>query len=202
VPLHSKKQINNGIVALWKINESFDELVELIPAHWLKNIDLTQVSRHNLAARALANEVCPDFDYLEKDAYGKPYFESALHKISITHAGEFAGFMLKEGEECGLDMEKVTTRIQRISSRFMREDELSYKEHGLKGMYLVWCAKETMYKYYGMKALDFKEHMKVLPSSITNGHGTLIGQIKKGNYFKELKMEYSEFDNYIIVNTV
>jgi phosphopantetheinyl transferase len=202
VPLHSKKQINNGIVALWEINETFDELVQLIPDHWLKNLDLHRVSVHNLAARALANEVCPDFDILEKDEYGKPFFESALHKISITHSGDFAGFMLKEGDECGIDMEKMTNRIERISSKFLREDEESFREYELKGLYMVWCAKEAMYKYYGQKALDFREHLRVYAADLKEVQGTIKGLIHKDNFSKELELQYDCFENYIIVNTI
>ncbi|MBR9861626.1 4'-phosphopantetheinyl transferase superfamily protein [bacterium] len=202
MPLYSKKQINNGIVALWKINESFEELLEIVPSHWLENIDLKRLSIHNLAARALANVVCPDFEILEKDEFGKPYFESAIHKISITHAGDYAGFMLKEHEDCGIDMEKLTDRIFRIQSKFIREDEESFAIQGKIGLFMVWCAKETMYKYYGMKALDFKKHLKLIPQDINSDTGKILGIIEKGDYYKELEMEYESFDNYLMVNTL
>ena len=95
----------------------------MLPNSWLKNLDVDKLRPHNLAARVLAHTVCPGFDILEKDEYGKPFFESTAHKISITHAGNYAGFQLKEGDDCGIDMEHITHRIERIVSKFIREDE-------------------------------------------------------------------------------
>ena len=201
MPLYSKKQINNGIVALWNIKETKDELLEMLPTSWLKNLEISKLSTHNLAARVLANTVCPDFDILEKDEYGKPYFESTDHKISITHAGEFAAFQFKEKEDCGIDMEQLTNRIERIVSKFMREDEKDFLQHHKKGMYAVWCAKEALYKYYGLKSLDFRDHLKLAYAPLKE-QGILKGYIKKEHYYKELELNYEFFDEYLLIHTV
>jgi len=200
LPLHSKKQIKNGIVALWEINETKEELLKMIPSLWLKNLDIDKLSRHNLAARVLANTVCPEFDILEKDEYGKPYFESSACKISLTHAGNYAGFMQKEGGDCGIDMEQVTDRVRRIVSKFVRDDEQDFLKHDLNGMYLLWCAKEALYKYYGLKALDFKENMWVEYEELKNT-GSLLGHIKKGDYYKQVNFDYQFFSEYLLVHT-
>lgn len=172
----------------------------MLPEEWLDTLDLERVSTHNLAARVLAHQVKPDFAPLEKDEYGKPYFESANHKISITHAGEYAGFMLTEKRECGIDMEEITERVKRIKSKFVREDEEAFSDEGLKGLYAIWCAKEAMYKYYGLKALDFKKHMKVNFQKLQK-KGILVGQIAKDDYSKTLQLNYEFFDNYLILHT-
>ncbi len=202
MPLHSKKHINNGIVALWKINESFDELLDLVPDSWIAGLAIDKLSKHNLAARTLANEVCPGFELLEKDEYGKPYFESAVHNISITHAGEYAGFMLKEDSECGIDMEHITSRIKKLGPKFIREDERHFSQLGLEGMYMVWCAKEALYKYYGLKALDFKKHIRVEEIETIDSSGSLVGHINKGKYSKSIKMQYQFIEDYLIVHTI
>jgi phosphopantetheinyl transferase len=200
VPLHTKKHIKNGKVALWHITESKDELIDLLPLSWQANLDMEKVSVHNLAARVLAHTVCPDFDILEKDEYGKPYFDSEDHKISITHAGDYAGFMYTMRRDCGLDMEKITERVRRIQSKFVREDEEAFLTDDLRGLYMLWCAKEAMYKYYGLKSLDFKKHIKVDYQSLAE-NGTLTGYIDKGEYSRTLELEYTFFDNYLILHT-
>lgn len=172
----------------------------MVPSKWIEGVNIEKLSRHNLAARVLAHQVCPDFEILEKDEYGKPYFESSNHKISISHAGEFAAFQLKENEDCGIDMEELTERIKRIATKFVRSDEEELMNLGLNGLYLIWCAKEAMYKYYGLKALDFKANMKVDFINV-EGSGSFIGHIKKGDYYKRLVLDYSFFENYLMVNT-
>jgi phosphopantetheinyl transferase len=201
LPLHSKKHIKNGIVALWDITESKEELLEALPNSWLRNIDLKKASAHNVAARVLANSVSPEFEILEKDDYGKPYFESATKKISITHAGRFAGFLQKEEENCGIDMEEITPRIERIVPKFVREDEKQFLDLGLNGMYAIWCAKEALYKYYGLKALDFRDHLK-LDFAPLGKSGILTGHIAKGEYQKTLELQYDFFDEYLLVHTL
>ncbi len=173
----------------------------MLPESWLTNLEIPKLSVHNLAARVLAKTVCPDFDILEKDEYGKPYFESADHKISITHSGQFAGFMFKEKEDCGIDMEEITGRVKRIVPKFFREDEKQFLEHDLRGMYIVWCAKEALYKYYGLKSLDFRDHLKVDYANIEDS-GKIVGHINKGEYSKQLTLEYNFFDQYLLVNTI
>lgn len=175
--------------------------MDLVPTSWLKGIDTAKISKHNLAARALANEVCPGFELLEKDKYGKPYFESANHYISLSHSGKFAAFMLNKDDECGIDMEQITDRIHRIAPKFMREDESGYQQQGTKGLYTVWCAKEALYKYYGLKALDFRQHLKV-ESKELGSEGELKGYIEKGNYAKEVGLSYWFIEDYIIVHTL
>lgn len=172
----------------------------MVPSKWLDGIDLVKLSKHNLAARTLANTVCPEFEILEKDEYGKPFFESADHRISITHSGKYAGFMLKEDDECGIDMEHISDRIERIRSKFLREDESEFANHGLHGLYLVWCAKEAMYKYYGLKALDFKRDMKVEYGPVSD-QGQFRGHIEKGDFKQTLELSYEIWEDYIIVHT-
>lgn len=174
----------------------------MIPEEWLNGIDTSKLSKHNLAARTLANEVCPGFDILEKDEYGKPYFDSAKHKISITHSGKFAGFLLNEVGECGIDMEQITPRIKPLGSKFIRQDEESYSELGIEGMYMVWCAKEALYKYYGLKALDFKEHLRVEPLDKIEQSGQFKGFIQKESYNRVVDLNYEFIDEYLVVYTL
>ncbi len=200
MPLHTKKHIKGGIVALWHITETKEELQSLLPKTWLDALDLGKVRTHNLAARVLAHQVKPDFSPIEKDEHGKPYFESANHKISITHAGEYAGFMLTEKRECGIDLEEITERVRKIGNKFMRADEELFLKEDLRGLYTLWCAKEAMYKYYGLRELDFKNHMKLDYQKLAE-KGTLTGHILKNDYTITLELDYEFFDNYLILHT-
>jgi phosphopantetheinyl transferase len=200
VPLYTQNDLDQGATALWLITESKEELLAMLPAAWRATIDLTKVSAHNLAARVLAHTVCPNFDILEKDEFGKPYFDSEEYKISITHAGDFAGFMYTQNRECGIDMEEITERIRRIQTKFVREDEEAFLTQDLRGLYAIWCAKEAMYKFYGLKALDFKKHLKIDYAPLAE-NGSLRGHINKGEYSCSLELKYYFFDNYLILHT-
>jgi hypothetical protein len=98
-------------------------------------------------------------------------------------------------------MEEITERVRRIQSKFLREDEEPFLAEDLKGLFAVWCAKEAMYKHYGLKALDFKNNMK-LDYQALKDKGTLIGHIFKEDYSVSLELDYEFFDNYLILHTV
>ena len=108
--------------------------------------------------------------------------------------------MYTEDRECGIDIEQITHRIERIQHKFIREDEKAFAEAGLKGMYMVWCAKEAMYKYYGLKALDFKANLQ-LKFGPFDQEGTLQGIISKNEYKKAMNLHYQFFDEYLLIHT-
>ena len=188
------------MVALWRIEETKEELFDLLPDTWKAKLDINSMNSHNVASRVLAHTICPDFDSIEKDEYGKPYFISKDYLISITHAGEYAGFMYTEDRECGIDIEQISSRIDRIQHKFIREDEQKFAESGLQGLYMVWCAKEALYKYYGLKALDFKAHLK-LQFEPFEKEGNLKGIISKNEYKITMDLHYQFFDEYLLIHT-
>jgi 4'-phosphopantetheinyl transferase len=189
------------MVALWRIEESKDNLFSMLPQPWKDQLNYNQLSPHNIAARILAHKLCPDFDCFEKDSFGKPYFESKNLKISITHSGNFAGFMYTSDDSCGIDIELISDRINRIKHKFLGEKENQFESLGLKGLYLVWCAKEALYKYYGLKGLDFKKNLKVDYTSIQTS-GEITGRISKEDFQITLNLHYQFFDEYLLIHTL
>ena len=77
---------------------------------------------------------------------------------------------------------------------------MAFTESGLKGMYMVWCAKEAMYKYYGLKALDFKANLRLRFEPLQHT-GVLQGNISKNEYEKTMKLNYQFFDEYLLIHT-
>jgi len=65
---------------------------------------------------------------------------------------------------------------------------------------MVWCAKEAMYKYYGLKALDFKANLQ-LQFEPFDQEGTLQGIISKNEYKKAMNLHYQFFDEYLLIHT-
>lgn len=81
------------------------------------------------------------------------------YHVSITHTKGWAAMMLSEDHSVGIDIEYISDRVDRITSRFLRPDE----QQSTLGECLVnWCAKEAVYKYYSDLDLRFNE-MRALP---------------------------------------
>jgi 4'-phosphopantetheinyl transferase EntD len=63
----------------------------------------------------------------------------------------------------GIDIEKIKPRIEKVRDKFINpeEDRLIGKERELEQLTLAWCAKEALYKLFGIRNLDFRENMQV-----------------------------------------
>jgi 4'-phosphopantetheinyl transferase EntD len=82
---------------------------------------------------------------------GKPMLNNGLN-ISISHTRGYIAIILSETKNVGIDIEYVSDRVEKISSRFMREDESA---DDIMSLLVHWCAKETLYKLFSSEHLDF-----------------------------------------------
>ena len=82
---------------------------------------------------------------------GKPILNNGL-TISISHTRGYIAIILSETKNVGIDIEYVSDRVEKISSRFMREDESA---DDIMSLLVLWCAKETLYKLFSSEHLDF-----------------------------------------------
>lgn len=82
---------------------------------------------------------------------GKPMLNNGLN-ISISHTRGYIAIILSETKNVGIDIEYVSDRVEKIASRFMREDESA---DDIMSLLVHWCAKETLYKLFSSEHLDF-----------------------------------------------
>nr|WP_314698114.1 4'-phosphopantetheinyl transferase superfamily protein [uncultured Prevotella sp.] len=94
---------------------------------------------------------------IQHNTDGKPFLKD--YNISISHTIGYVVVILSREYQVGIDIEYVSERVNRITSRFLRDDELF---HNTRDLLLIWCAKETAYKLFSSEHLAFKE-IKVNP---------------------------------------
>jgi phosphopantetheinyl transferase len=198
----------NSILAIWKIEESKEDLLLLIDErlHEIskpKNVH-DSVGKHWLASRALLLQL---FDKqkveVHKDMNNKPslVIDSKPYFIAITHSYEYAAVMISDIHEVGLDLERIDTRIGRVANKFINEEEQTYiskvsPEDLNQFQTIIWSAKETMYKIYGKKELDFKKHMNVEAFKINQKN--IKGLVLKEEEEHQLELQIDNIDNYVL----
>ncbi len=157
------------IVKIWKITESFDELMQTVQ---LKPKSLQRVLKMKsglhqcgfLSVRRLIAE----FGYSDVDLHynenGKPYLEDGKY-ISITHSFNYSAIIVSD-LKVGIDIEKQRPIISNIASKFvdyefgyLKESEQEY----IRKLTVIWCAKESLYKLFATPGLSFKQHILVIP---------------------------------------
>ena len=209
VPLFKKISPDpNSILAIWKINESKEDLLQLIDER-LHEVSKPRevhdnVGKHWLASRALLLQLFDKHKVeVHKDINNKPSLvvDGQSYYIAITHSYDYAAVMISDTHDVGLDMERIDTRIGRVAKKFVNEeedlylskvslDELNYYQT------IIWSAKETMYKIYGKKELDFKLHMSV--EAFDKSQEAILGRIHKGDEKCILNLQLDCIDNYIL----
>lgn len=120
--------------------------------------------------------------------------------LSITHSNQYAAVLFSKTQHVSLDLEKIDMRVKRVSRKFVngaeREMLLSSLNQTLS-LTTIWSAKETLYKFYGQKGLDFKQHMTVF----IHNPSALRGCIHKVNpIFYDIQTE--QVEDYILTYIV
>jgi phosphopantetheinyl transferase (holo-ACP synthase) len=134
---------------------------------------------------------------IHKDENNKPtlYIDHEKYFISISHSYEYVGIMFSKTHEIGFDIEKIDDRIHRVSHKFLNENEQKFAESKLSKT-LIWSAKESVYKWYGKKELDFKDNMEMIEFK-ENTEGEFLSILNKNGVKKELVMQYFLIENYV-----
>ncbi len=188
MPLSLKLEINKSIFGLWTIDESLGELKQDF------NIAL-QEEKENLkkfknpsrqiewmATRMLTYELLDEKVIIDYNKFGKPSLRNDKRQISISHTQGMVAVQIGN-KYAGVDVERISGRVAKIAHKFLSPTELKAIDikNQLLHMYAYWGAKETIYKIYGRKRLDFKENIKIDPFKIET----------KGSIKANLKIEHT-----------
>ncbi|MDH3329741.1 MAG: 4'-phosphopantetheinyl transferase superfamily protein [Desulfobulbaceae bacterium] len=88
---------------------------------------------------------------------GSPGLKSVLHSdrlpsVSISHSGRFAAGMAANNKVCGVDIQKITDKTQKVVTRFAESDEIRLLAETMpdlnktQHLSLLWSAKEAIKK--------------------------------------------------------
>ncbi len=207
MPLYLQKNIAPDVIlAVWQITESIADLKQLLGNGFFEHEMQQKMERgtalHYLASRVLLICQFPNARVnLHKNKFNKPMLEidGMPHFVSITHSHNYAGIIFSKTMETGIDLELIDKRINRVAHKFMNAHELSYAgdEHQILAKTLIWSAKEALYKIYGEKEVDFRQHLSIY-AFVPAREGTLQTRIKKNDYENQVEIKYACFDNYVL----
>ena len=208
MPLSLKLNNENYTFGLWTVNESIEELkkyFEDAPSEEQENLKKFKNPSRQIewmATRKLIYELLNKKVIIDYDEFGKPSIRNSDKQISISHTKGLVAVQISE-EIAGVDVELVSERVAKIAHKFLNTPELSSLDlnNQMLHMYAHWCAKETVYKIYGKKRLDFKKNIIIEAFKIENE-----GYIKAKLQTKEVKiynLKYFVYEadnnNYMVV---
>ncbi len=208
--LFYKKVIKNASIGVWEINEPVEELYKKVnlsekEQQIFEGLKTISRKRHWLSYRLILpylvkpEELCA-IDY---DVYGKPYLNNGVRHISVSHSGKFSALIVSPNKSVGIDIEKVDPKIYNIAHKFLNNKEVpcTVGKNSLQKLYIIWAAKESLYKLHGKKNILFKDNIKIKPFTF-KGYGEVRGKINSEEHNKCYDLFYQTLENYILVYSV
>jgi len=176
MPLVYQQNINEVTkMGVWHITETEAFFLQQVPlqkeiTHWHKRLQ-------HLAGRYLLKELYPDFPVaLIKIAdTRKPFLEDEAYHFSISHCGDYAAVMVSKAYRVGVDIERVTGKINAVMHKFLTPAESSLLPgNGPEAAAtLLWSVKESVYKWKGTGGVDFRKHINIKKLEDRNNEGVV-----------------------------
>jgi len=193
-------------LAIWNTEESVADLCRTLDYPFPALPDRVESRQKEwLAIRILLKRLLElnTIPVLVYDEMGKPSLPGSPYAISISHTKNYVGILLSRSDACGLDLEIIHPRIKKIAGRFLSDEEQQHwnPDSPLPELYIVWGAKEVLYKIYGKGGIVFKEHLHVEPFSI-QVEGIVKAGIEIENYSKLHEVRYKQIGELILTYAI
>jgi phosphopantetheinyl transferase len=160
-------QSENYHICIWHCTESLDELYAMLPDDMAvreeaeRNFQSPHRIREWVTARVLICSMMGrqvPISYDEQGAPHLPDYEGL--DVSISHTGDFVAVAIAEHGVIGIDIEKISEKVERVQSRFLRGDE---QAESLEQLIVHWSAKETAFKMLRRTKVNFLQHLFIAP---------------------------------------
>lgn len=148
---------------------------------------------HRMSGREVRGKVL-------KDENGKPRLEHSDYEISLSHSGEFVA-VLAAPLAVGVDIQRLVPKITRLAPKFMRSEESAclHPEFDIEHLHVFWGAKESLYKAYAKRTLDFKTNIIIRPFQYQRTGGSFRGVLNIGGTERFFQLYYRLIQNYVLV---
>lgn len=207
--LLEKNTVEQGAtLAIWKITETVDELLEMLDLDPFVIAEIAQFTSEKrkleyLAVRVMLNEVLGTKKSIVYEPNGKPCIADGSYQISITHTGQYAAIILHPTLRLGIDIERIAERVVRVQGKFLSARELAFVDAATAKTHLalMWSAKEALYKIVQQTEIDFTQHFSIAPFTPYLS-GTMSAQETKTAAAERFELSYRVFPEFVLVWTV
>lgn len=203
--LRSTHPFSGTTLGLWHIAEPetfFKEALPLSIAEAQEMTDMQQKRRLEwLSSRWLLHKITGSTHRLPlaKDAFSKPFFldQPDLY-CSLSHSQGVVGALIS-AQNCGCDIQVLVEKMPRLASKFLGEVEFDFVAQFPESVrfelfHLYWTAKESLYKTYGLKALDFRKNIFVEDVEWDGQTGKAKGVIEKNDFWHNYQLRFGKLE--------
>jgi phosphopantetheinyl transferase len=209
MPLILNREIESQTrLGVWKINEEKEALKEQVELYSFEEEQYASFKsevrkKQWLSYRVLLKKMLsPDPVCLEYDAFGKPHLRKTGLYLSISHSGDYSAVITSENRPVGIDIERLRDRIYRIREKFLTKDENQHigETNRLEKLYVVWGAKESLYKIYGKPDLNFQRDIFIGSFDyLCSEKGWCSAEMKTPDGLGNYDIFYERISDYMLV---
>lgn len=108
---------------------------------------------------------------------GAPRLRNRKEHIGVSHSADFVAVIISD-KPCAVDIERLSRNFSGAASRYITAAERGLSDdRRLEAV--LWCAKETLYKYSGRQGLDFLRDLCI--ELVDFESGIVVGRICNGD---------------------
>jgi 4'-phosphopantetheinyl transferase len=205
MPLLSLFKDNQSAVAIWKIEEQEDQLINLLTSH--DSIPGT-ITHPNKRAEAIAGKVTTAlllkefgqvYEGVIKNEHGKPFLKNSNFQLSQSHSFPYVAVIISDNQNVGIDIEQPKKNLAIVAPRVFSQVELKRTGTDLTRLCIYWCAKEALIKLYGKKDLRLIEEISVEDFTFQT-KGSFTGRITRKGHEKSYALYYLVQEEFILVH--
>ena len=204
MPIYRTYKKGDLVVGVWKVDETIGQLRSMfhqfsIYEEGFMRFKVEKRKQEWLAVRVLLKELLGEEKRIVYLPSGKPCLEDGSACISFSHTSGYVAVAIHPSAEVGVDIEQYATRVQRLASRFVRDDEQVSVASGdeIYALLLHWSAKETMFKLMEEEAVDFLEHMRIFPFTLQES-GQMEAQEFRSPKEQKFLIHYDTHPDYVL----
>lgn len=204
MPLLKRIKTETGEWGVWEINEEESWFLDNLVLYPSEKNELEKIKGKRrtewLAARYLVH-LLSDHSIREeclKDEFGKPYLQRESSYISMSHSHDRVAVILDQEKNVGIDIQKRVNKITRIKDKFVAEDEwrfLTDQWNELDFLHVIWGIKESLYKAFGRREIDFRKHLIIKDLSTTAS----MAAVQKDDFISNYQAYHEIKEDYVLV---
>lgn len=199
-------------MGIWEISEQEEFFLSQLQLHAEEQDELAQIKGRRrvewLASRYLVHLMLVDIGEsdleqripLLKDEFGKPHLHGSGYYLSFSHSHSRVAVILAP-VLTGIDIQAFVPKIHVIEHRLLSRTETASLREATRPehLHLYWGAKESLYKAYGRRELDFRKHLLIAPFEFQSESGSMWGRVHKDDYCRDFQLHYEIDGKYFLV---
>ncbi|MEY3444528.1 MAG: hypothetical protein RLZZ519_2809 [Bacteroidota bacterium] len=200
------------LLGMWKVNEPEDYFRGKLNIYENEERILNGISHPQKRLEWLSSRLClkellqirHKVESLNAPT-GQPYLSDHSFNISYSHSNMYSGAIASDQCLVSMDLEDLS-KERNLKTRFlfMHPSELEYFDAttDMRAFFLIWSAKETLYKIYTKKGIVFKENLLInQEQNKIEQSGTVSGILKTNGIEKVYTIHYHFFPGVLLTYT-